>query len=57
MRTLEKVEGMSLTALETGLGYDWPFETFPQYLEALERRGVGINVAALVGHTAVAQGV
>jgi N-acyl-D-aspartate/D-glutamate deacylase len=53
MRTLEKVEGMSLTALETGLGYDWPFETFPQYLEALERRGVGINVAALVGHTAV----
>ena len=53
MRTLEKVEGMSLTALETGLGYDWPFETFPQYLEALEGRGVGINVAALVGHTAV----
>ncbi len=53
MRTLEKVEGMSLTALETGLGYDWPFETFPQYLDAIERRGVGINVAALVGHTAV----
>jgi len=53
MRTLEKVEGMSLAALETGLGYDWPFETFPQYLEALEQRGVGINVAALVGHTAV----
>jgi N-acyl-D-aspartate/D-glutamate deacylase len=53
MRTLEKVEGMSLTALETGLSYDWPFETFPQYLEAIEKRGVGINVAALVGHTAV----
>ncbi|HZY59621.1 MAG TPA: amidohydrolase family protein, partial [Candidatus Binataceae bacterium] len=53
MRTLEKVEGMSLTALETGLSYDWPFETFPQYLEAIEERGVGINVAALVGHTAV----
>src|SRR5579875_89385 len=52
MRTLEKVEGMSLTALETGLGYDWPFETFPQYLDAVERRGIGINVAALVGHTA-----
>ncbi len=53
LRTLEKVEGMSLTALETGLGYDWPFQTFPQYLDAIERRGVGINVAALVGHTAV----
>ncbi|HEV3109665.1 MAG TPA: amidohydrolase family protein [Candidatus Binataceae bacterium] len=53
MRTLEKVEGMSLTALEAGLGYDWPFETFPQYLDAIERRGVGINVGALVGHTTV----
>jgi N-acyl-D-amino-acid deacylase len=53
MRTLEKVEGMSLTALEAGLGYDWPFESFPQYLEAVQRRGVGINVAALVGHTPV----
>jgi N-acyl-D-amino-acid deacylase len=53
MRTLEKVEGMSLTALESGLGYDWPFETFPQYLDAVERRGIGINVAALVGHTPV----
>ncbi len=53
MRTLEKVEGMSLTALELGLGYDWPFETFPQYLDAVERRGIGINVAALVGHTPI----
>src|SRR5579885_2013339 len=53
MRTLEKVEGMSLTALESGLGYDWPFGSFPQYLEAVQRRGVGINVAALVGHTPV----
>jgi N-acyl-D-aspartate/D-glutamate deacylase len=53
MRTLEKVEGMSLSALEAGLGYDWPFETFAQYLDAIERRGVGINVGAMVGHTAV----
>ena len=53
MRTLEKVEGMSLTALEGGLGYDWPFETFPQYLDALERRGAAINYGALVGHTPV----
>jgi N-acyl-D-amino-acid deacylase len=53
MRTLEKVEGMSLAALEGGLGYDWPFETFPQYLDALEKRGAAINYGALVGHTPV----
>ncbi len=53
MRTLEKVEGMSLEALEAGLSYDWSFETFPQYLDAVERRGMAINVGALVGHTPV----
>ncbi|MEA2806174.1 MAG: hypothetical protein QOJ17_315 [Rhodospirillaceae bacterium] len=51
MQTLEKVEGMSLDALQAGLGEDWPFETFPQYLDALEKRGSAINVAALFGHT------
>ena len=51
MQTLEKVEGMSLDALYAGLGDDWPFETFPQYLDALEKRGSAINVAALFGHT------
>ena len=53
LRTLERVEGMSIEALEAGCGADWPFETFPQYLDAIERRGVGLNVAALVGHTPV----
>ncbi|MBN9515715.1 MAG: amidohydrolase family protein [Alphaproteobacteria bacterium] len=51
MQTLEKVEGMSLEALEAGLGTAWPFETFPQYLDTLEKRGSAINVAALFGHT------
>ncbi len=53
LRTLEKVEGMSFDALCAGLGNQWPFETFPEYLTAIERRGVAINVAALVGHTPV----
>src|SRR5262245_41759521 len=53
LRTLEKVEGMSLACLEAGLGADWPFETFPQYLDAVERRGMAINVGAFVGHTPV----
>jgi len=53
LRTLEKVEGMSLAALEAGLGAEWPFETFPQYLDAIERRGSAIHMAAFVGHTPV----
>jgi N-acyl-D-aspartate/D-glutamate deacylase len=53
LRTLEKVEGMSLDALEAGCGPAWPFETFPEYLDAIERRGTAINIAALVGHTPV----
>ena len=53
LQTLEKVEGMSIEALHEGLGEDWGFETFPQYLDAIEQRGMAINVAALVGHTAV----
>ncbi|HWP66496.1 MAG TPA: amidohydrolase family protein [Candidatus Limnocylindria bacterium] len=51
LRTLEKVEGMSLACLMAGCGDEWPFETFPQYLDAVERRGSAINVAALLGHT------
>jgi N-acyl-D-aspartate/D-glutamate deacylase len=50
LRTLEKVEGMSLAALEAGIGEDWPFETFPEYLDAVERRGAAINMGVLLGH-------
>ena len=53
LRTLENVEGMSLDALRQGVGEEWPFETFPQFLDAIERRGTAINVGALVGHTPV----
>jgi N-acyl-D-aspartate/D-glutamate deacylase len=53
MRTLENVEGMSVTALRAGLGAEWPFETFPEYLDVVEDRGCAVNVAALVGHTAL----
>jgi N-acyl-D-aspartate/D-glutamate deacylase len=51
LETLQVVEGMSLEALRAGLGSDWPFVTFPEYLAALERRGMSINVATLAGHT------
>jgi N-acyl-D-aspartate/D-glutamate deacylase len=50
IQTLEKVEGMSAAALQQGLG-DWGFESYPEYLDLVERRGTAINVAALIGHT------
>jgi len=55
LRTLENVEGMSIEALNAGVGAPdaWPFETFPEYLSAIEARGVAINFGALVGHTPV----
>ncbi|MEO8007153.1 MAG: amidohydrolase family protein [Betaproteobacteria bacterium] len=51
MRNLTHVEGMSLDALRTGT--DWDFESFPQYLDMLERKGVGPNAAVFVGHSSV----
>src|SRR5882672_852119 len=53
LRTLENVEGMSFDALTEGIGGEWPFETFPEFLDVIERRGTAINVGALVGHTPV----
>ncbi|HEV3450028.1 MAG TPA: amidohydrolase family protein [Acidimicrobiia bacterium] len=50
-RTLQHVEDMSLATLEAGI--PWDFESFPEYLDAVERRGVGLNFTAYVGHTAV----
>ena len=49
VRTLENVEGMSMEALNAGI--DWCFETFPQYLAALEARAKRLNVGAFLGHT------
>ena len=53
VRTLENVEGMTEAALREGLGEEWPFATFPEYLDAVEGRGTAINVGALIGHTAL----
>lgn len=51
MRTLEKVEGMSVAALKAGLGATWPFETFPEYMDVVSAVGPSINVGVLMGHT------
>jgi N-acyl-D-amino-acid deacylase len=49
VRTLENVEGMSMEALDAGI--DWCFETFPEYLTALDQRAKRLNVGAFIGHT------
>jgi N-acyl-D-amino-acid deacylase len=51
MRNLTQVEGMSLEVLRAGIR--WDFESVPQYLHMLERRGAALNIAAFVGHSAV----
>lgn len=51
MRMLERVEGMSLAALEQGITWEW--ETFPEYLDALGRMRPALNVGAMIGHSAL----
>ena len=51
LRNLTHVEGMSLDALRAGV--DWDFETFPEYLRLLERKGTMPNVACFFGHSSL----
>jgi len=51
MRMLLYVEGMPTEALRAGIHWEW--ETFPEYLDTLERWRPGLNVAVFVGHAAI----
>jgi len=46
IQDLSAIEGMSCDVLNAGI--DWRFETFPEYLDFLRGRGLGINLAAFV---------
>ncbi len=46
LRDLVVLEGMSYEVMDTGI--EWAFETFPEYIDLMRRRGLGINVASLV---------
>jgi N-acyl-D-aspartate/D-glutamate deacylase len=48
-----RVEGMPRDTLKAGIPWEWT--THGQYLNALGRKPLGINVATLVGHCAVRQ--
>ena len=51
MRNLERAEDISPEAMEAGIKWSW--ETFPQYLDAVDRTPKGINYAAYMGHSAL----
>ena len=50
-RTLQHVEDMNLDTLAAGI--PWDFETFPEYLESVERHGTALNYGVYIGHTAL----
>ncbi len=49
VRILENVEDMNGASLVAGI--PWDFESFPDYLSAVGRRGTVLNYTAYVGHT------
>jgi len=51
VHTLESVEGMNASSLAEGIA--WEFETFPDYLDAVARRGTTPNFAVYIGHSAL----
>ena len=51
MRNLERAEDISPEAMEAGIKWSW--ETFAQYLDAVEHTPKGINYAAYMGHSAL----
>src|SRR5262245_40875182 len=52
---LVHVEAIPYDVLEGGLTWDW--QTFPQYIDAAQRRGVGINVGFLAALSPFRHGV
>ncbi|HEY6429136.1 MAG TPA: amidohydrolase family protein, partial [Acidimicrobiales bacterium] len=49
--TLENVEDMNPATLAAGIA--WDFETFPEYLASVHRRGTLLNFTAYCGHSAL----
>ena len=45
MRMLNRIEAIPLESMRKGIRWDW--ETFPEFLDSLDRQGLGVNVGAL----------
>ncbi len=51
--TFVRVEDMPRASLQAGIPWEWT--THDEYLQALEQKPLGLNVATLIGHCAVRQ--
>ena len=49
MRRMERTESIPLSCMQHGMRWDWV--TFPEYLDSLERGGLGVNAASLVPYS------
>jgi N-acyl-D-aspartate/D-glutamate deacylase len=45
MRMMNRIEAIPLESMRLGIRWDW--ETFPEFMDSLDRQGLGVNVGAL----------
>ena len=50
-RNLERAEDISRSAMLEGINWDW--ETYPEYMDAVDKMPKGINYAGYIGHSAL----
>ncbi len=51
VRNLERAEDISPAAMSEGI--EWGFETYPEYMDAVDKLPKGINYSGYVGHSAL----
>lgn len=51
METLARVEDIPADAMNAGIVWGW--ESFPEFLDAIDRQRPGMNVAVMVGHSTI----
>jgi N-acyl-D-aspartate/D-glutamate deacylase len=49
MRRMDRTESIPLSCMQAGMRWDW--ETFPQFMDSLDRGGLGVNAASLVPYS------
>jgi len=45
MRMMNRIEAIPLDSMRLGMRWDW--ETYPEYLDSLDRQGLGVNIGSL----------